>query len=90
MQSETADAESKLNNATQRLQRIEQEVTLLRDKALNVSLSTEQTNQDAASIRKVAEEVQKVSPPATLLSRLITKSRLASEVFLLIFNSGRL
>ncbi|GLD71223.1 laminin subunit beta-1-like protein [Lates japonicus] len=59
VQSETSDAESKLNNTTQRLQRLEQDVMLLRDKALNVSLSTEQTSRDTASIRKVAEEVQK-------------------------------
>ncbi|KAG7233023.1 hypothetical protein INR49_007538 [Caranx melampygus] len=59
VQSETADAEMKLNNTTQRLQRLEQNVTLLKDKALNISLSTEQTNQDAASIREIAEEVKK-------------------------------
>uniref|UniRef100_A0A8C4HGW1 Laminin subunit beta-1 n=1 Tax=Dicentrarchus labrax TaxID=13489 RepID=A0A8C4HGW1_DICLA len=52
-------AELKLNNATQRLQRLEQDVMLLRDKALNVTLSTERTNQDAASIEKIAEEVKK-------------------------------
>lgn len=54
----------KLNNATQRLQRLEQDVTLLRDKALNVTLNTQQTNQDAASIKKMAEEVKKVSFPS--------------------------
>ncbi|XP_070762831.1 laminin subunit beta-1a [Enoplosus armatus] len=59
VESEAADAELKLNNATQRLQRLEQDVTLLRDKALNVTLSTKQTNQDAASIGKMAEEVKK-------------------------------
>lgn len=62
MQSETAEAELKLNNATKRLQRLEQDVTLLMDKAVNVTLSTERTNHDAASIRKVADEVKKVSP----------------------------
>lgn len=50
----------KLHNATQRLQRLEHDVVLLRDKALNVTLSTKQTNQNAASIRKIAEEVKKV------------------------------
>uniref|UniRef100_A0A8C3ATR1 Laminin subunit beta 1 n=1 Tax=Cyclopterus lumpus TaxID=8103 RepID=A0A8C3ATR1_CYCLU len=59
VQLETAQAELKLTNATQRLQRLEQDVTLLRDKDLNVTVSTERTNQDAASIRKVAEEVKK-------------------------------
>ncbi|XP_054475867.1 laminin subunit beta-1a [Anoplopoma fimbria] len=56
---ETADAELKLTNATQRLQRLEQDVTVLRDKGLNVTVSTERTNQEAASIRKVTEEVEK-------------------------------
>ncbi|XP_022625413.1 laminin subunit beta-1-like [Seriola dumerili] len=59
VQSETADAELKLNNATQRLQRLEQDVTLLKDKAVNVTLSTERANQNAASIRQIAEEVKK-------------------------------
>uniref|UniRef100_A0A7N9AT11 Laminin, beta 1a n=1 Tax=Mastacembelus armatus TaxID=205130 RepID=A0A7N9AT11_9TELE len=59
VESETADAELKLNNASQRLQRLEQDVTLLRDKALNITLSTERTNQDAASIRNITEEVKK-------------------------------
>lgn len=61
VESETADAEVKLHNATQRLHRLEQDVTLLRDKAVNVSHSTEQTNQDAESIRKTTDEVQRVS-----------------------------
>lgn len=61
MESETADAEFKLNNATQRLQRLEQDVMLLKDKARNVSLLTEKTNQDAAIIKKIAEEVKKVT-----------------------------
>ncbi|XP_074521308.1 laminin subunit beta-1a [Halichoeres trimaculatus] len=59
VESETADAELKLNNATQRLQMLEQDVTLLKDKSLNLTLSSEQTNQDAASIEKMAEEVKK-------------------------------
>ncbi|XP_068595796.1 laminin subunit beta-1a [Brachionichthys hirsutus] len=59
VESETAEAEWKLNNATQRLQRLEHDVTLLKDKALNVTRSTERTNQDAASIGKIAEEVKK-------------------------------
>lgn len=59
VQLETAQAELKLTNATRRLQRLEQEVTLLKDKDLNVTVSTKRTNQDAAIIRKVAEEVKK-------------------------------
>ncbi|KAM3608561.1 uncharacterized protein V6R79_001006 [Siganus canaliculatus] len=59
VESETADAELKLNNATQRLQRLEQNVLQLRDKAVNVTLSAERSNQDAASIGKIAEAVKK-------------------------------
>uniref|UniRef100_A0A3P9A9G8 Laminin subunit beta-1 n=1 Tax=Esox lucius TaxID=8010 RepID=A0A3P9A9G8_ESOLU len=59
VESETADSEFKLNNATQRLLRLGQDVTLLREKALNTSLSSEQTESDAESINKVAEQVKK-------------------------------
>ncbi|XP_069028827.1 laminin subunit beta-1a [Embiotoca jacksoni] len=59
VESETVDAEVKLNNATQRLQKLEQDVTLLRDKAVNVTLSTELTNQDAVSVGKMAEALKK-------------------------------
>uniref|UniRef100_A0A665UJM1 Laminin, beta 1a n=1 Tax=Echeneis naucrates TaxID=173247 RepID=A0A665UJM1_ECHNA len=52
VESETEGAELMLNNATQRLQRLEEGMTLLKDKALHVTLSTEQTNQDASSIRE--------------------------------------
>lgn len=62
MESETADAEWKLSNATQRLQQLEQDVMALKDKAQNVSQSAERTGRDAASIRVVAQEVQKVGP----------------------------
>lgn len=75
VESETADAEFKLQNATQRLQRLEQDVMLLRDKALNVTRSTEQTNQNAASIGKIAEEVKKVClrvRAATLNTQFVT------------------
>ncbi|XP_060933382.1 laminin subunit beta-1a [Limanda limanda] len=59
VQSETTEAELKLNSATKRLQRLEQDVTSLIHKALNVTMSSERTNQDAESIRKIAEEVKK-------------------------------
>ncbi|XP_075994325.1 laminin subunit beta-1a [Genypterus blacodes] len=59
VQLEMVDAESKLNNATRRLQRLQQDVTLLRDKTLNVTLSANQTNQDAETINQLAEEVKK-------------------------------
>ncbi|TKS72892.1 Laminin subunit beta-1 [Collichthys lucidus] len=78
VESETADAELKLNNATQRLQRLEQDVTLLRDKALNVIVSFERTNQDAESIRKIAEEVKK-ELDSGLKDKYATVERLIGE-----------
>lgn len=66
MEWERAEAELKLGNATQRLQRLEQDVKQLKDKAHNVSQSSQQTGRDAASIRELAEEVEKVSPPPYL------------------------
>lgn len=60
MQTEAADAEQKLLNATQRLQRLEQDVMLLKDKTENITQSTQQTNQDAQTIGKIAEEVKQV------------------------------
>ncbi|XP_041851949.1 laminin subunit beta-1a [Melanotaenia boesemani] len=59
VKSETDSAEVKLNNATQRLQKLEHDVTLLRDKADNATQSTTLTNQDAASVTKMANEVKK-------------------------------
>lgn len=61
VESETTDAELKLNNATQRLHKLEQDVTLLKDKTLNITWRNELTNQEAVSIRKVTDEVKKVS-----------------------------
>lgn len=63
MELETADAELKLSNATQRLQKLEQDVTLLKDKAVNVTLSAKLTNQESVSVRSTAEELKKVSSP---------------------------
>lgn len=60
MQTEAADAEEKLLNATQRLQRLEQDVMLLKDKTQNITQSTQLTNRDAEAIGKIAAEVKKV------------------------------
>lgn len=59
VKSETAEAELKLSLATERVHNLEQNVTLLRDKTLNVSQSSAQTKEDAATIGKIADEVQK-------------------------------
>lgn len=69
VESETTDAELKLNNTTQRLHTLEQDVTLLRDKALNITQSTELTNQEAVSIRKLTDEVKKVSSAVIFSTR---------------------
>lgn len=60
VQTEAADAEEKLQNATQRLQRLEQDVMLLSNKSHNITQSTQLTNQDAVAIGKIADEVKKV------------------------------
>ena len=60
MESETADSEFKLNNATQRLLKLEQDVSLLRENVQNTSLSVEQTQQDAKNITRMAEKIKKV------------------------------
>ncbi|KAM6973643.1 laminin subunit beta-1a [Aplochiton taeniatus] len=59
VESETAESEFKLSNATQRLLRLERDVTLLREKAQNTSLIAEQTERDASDVHKVAEQVKK-------------------------------
>ncbi|XP_030221443.1 laminin subunit beta-1a isoform X1 [Gadus morhua] len=59
VETETTDSEFRLNNATQRLQVLERDVTLLRDQVQNTSLSVEQTQKDAHSINQVAEKVKK-------------------------------
>lgn len=59
VESETADSEFMLNNATQRMLRLERDVTLLREKAQNTSLSATQTEIDTETINKMAAEVKK-------------------------------
>ncbi|KAM9854867.1 laminin subunit beta-1a [Aulostomus maculatus] len=76
VESKTKDAELKLSNATQRLQRLEEGVTTLRDKTLNVTLSNVRTSQNAVSIRKIAEELKKdldsdLKPKYTTVEQLI-------------------
>lgn len=76
VETETADAESKLHNATKRLQRLEQDVKLLADKSVNVTQRTKLTNQEAADVGRIAEEVQKeleseVKPKYSAVEQLI-------------------
>uniref|UniRef100_A0AAY4BRF8 Laminin subunit beta-1 n=1 Tax=Denticeps clupeoides TaxID=299321 RepID=A0AAY4BRF8_9TELE len=59
VESETADSEFRLNNATQRLLRLEQDVALLKEKAQNSTLTAENTQRDTESINKVVDEVKK-------------------------------
>nr|XP_057943910.1 laminin subunit beta-1a [Doryrhamphus excisus] len=59
VKSETTNAEFKLANATLRLQRLDDNMSLLRDKTLNATLSSERIIQDATRIRQIASEVKK-------------------------------
>ncbi|XP_061591132.1 laminin subunit beta-1a isoform X2 [Cololabis saira] len=59
VQSETTDSELKFRNATERLQRIEHDVLLLRNKAVNVSASTKVLSADAESIRNMTEDINR-------------------------------
>lgn len=61
MEIETASAELKVNNATVRLQRLDEDVMLLKSKNWNVSRSANMTSQDAAIIQSMADEVKQVS-----------------------------
>lgn len=60
VESETADSEFKLSNATQRLLQLEKDVALLKQKALNTSTTTEMTESVTDSVSELAEEIKKV------------------------------
>ncbi|XP_077424788.1 laminin subunit beta-1a [Vanacampus margaritifer] len=55
----TSDVEIKLDNATRRLQQLDEDVILLRDRTRNATLSSERTIQDATSIRQIVKEVKR-------------------------------
>lgn len=75
VQTEAADAEEKLQNATQRLQRLEQDVMLLSDKSHNITQSTQLTNQDAVAIGKIADEVKEVGSHSRTLNKKRKKKK---------------
>uniref|UniRef100_A0A3P9IH38 Laminin, beta 1a n=1 Tax=Oryzias latipes TaxID=8090 RepID=A0A3P9IH38_ORYLA len=56
---ETASAELKVNNATVRLQRLDEDVMLLKSRNWNVSRSANMTSQDAAIIQSMADELKR-------------------------------
>lgn len=60
VESETSDSELKLSNATRRLLKLESDVALLKEKALNTSTSTNSTEKEADSINALAEQLKKV------------------------------
>lgn len=60
VESETADSEFKLSNATQRLLQLEKDVALLKEKALNTSTTAETTERNADSASEMAEQIKKV------------------------------
>ncbi|MCI4381846.1 hypothetical protein PGIGA_G00256700 [Pangasianodon gigas] len=59
VESETADSEFKLSNATQRLLQLEKDVALLKEKALNTSTTAEMTERDTDSVSELAEQIKK-------------------------------
>ncbi|KAL4656758.1 laminin subunit beta-1-like isoform X1 [Arapaima gigas] len=58
MESETADSEFKLNNATQRMLQLEGDLALMRQKAMENSVRTEETEQSAEKINQEAEQLK--------------------------------
>lgn len=60
MESETSDSELKLSNATRRLLKLESDVALLKEKALNTSTSANSTEKDADDVNALAERLKKV------------------------------
>ena len=60
VESETADSEFRLNNATQRLHHLEKGVALLKEKAHNTTSTAEKTDQDMKHVNQVADQVKKV------------------------------
>lgn len=60
VESETADSEFKLSNATQRLLQLEEDVALLKEKAFNTSTTTEMTEGDTNSVNELAKQIKKV------------------------------
>lgn len=60
VESETADSEFKLSNATQRLLQLEKDVVLLKEKALKTSTTAETTERDTDSVNELAEQIKKV------------------------------
>lgn len=59
VESETSDSELKLSNATRRLLKLESDVALLKEKALNTSISANSTEKEAESINALAEQLKK-------------------------------
>lgn len=60
MESETSDSELKLSNANRRLLKLESDVALLEEKALNTSTSANSTEKDADSINALTQQLKKV------------------------------
>uniref|UniRef100_A0A673I5W6 Uncharacterized protein n=1 Tax=Sinocyclocheilus rhinocerous TaxID=307959 RepID=A0A673I5W6_9TELE len=59
VESETSDSELKLSNATRKLLKLESDVALLKEKALNTSTSANSTEKEADSINALADQLKK-------------------------------
>uniref|UniRef100_A0A8C1HLC7 Laminin subunit beta-1 n=1 Tax=Cyprinus carpio carpio TaxID=630221 RepID=A0A8C1HLC7_CYPCA len=58
--SETSNSELKVSNATRRLLKLESDVALLKEKALNTSTSANSTEKEADNINALADQLKKV------------------------------
>lgn len=60
VESETSNSELKVSNATRRLLKLESDVALLKEKALNTSTSANSTEKEADNINALADQLKKV------------------------------
>lgn len=78
VESETSDSELKLSNATRRLLKLESDVALLKEKALNTSTSASSTEKEAESINELAEKLKKVLElPGLVMKSMVYMVRFA-------------
>uniref|UniRef100_A0A672R1Z4 Laminin subunit beta-1 n=1 Tax=Sinocyclocheilus grahami TaxID=75366 RepID=A0A672R1Z4_SINGR len=71
--SETSDSELKLRNATRKLLKLESNLALLKEKALNTSTSANSTDKEADSINVLADQLKKLKDKYSSVEELITQ-----------------
>ncbi|XP_052399505.1 laminin subunit beta-1-like isoform X2 [Carassius gibelio] len=60
VESETSDSELKVSNATRRLLKLQSDVALVKEKAINTSTSAINTEKEADSIHPLADQLKKI------------------------------